>query len=362
MKKKVLIVLGYKMYPDITGGMEVFNYRLIEALQDRLDLSYTCGRDLGFEKARYLPLRRVRPEKWLFPLQVFKHLLRHRDIRSVVFSYSEASWVIWWIFTLMTRWLKLRSTIVIHFGNPHTGSSRSVLSAFFHSAQTVIAVSKDIKRNYDAAFGLDCLVVPPAIPFRHSPKTKEQLRSEWGIPPDAFVISMVGSLKEMKNPDTALDCLSSFSQEEHAAVHPFLLYAGDGPMLPALQAMADSTGLSRQVSFLGRIPQDRVSEVMTCTDCFLIASDFEGTSLSLMEAMSNGLPILASDVPGLRDMITDGQNGLLFERRDAASLKQCILRFFKHPELRVTTGNNALADFVRDYRFETVLNRYLEIL
>lgn len=362
MKKKVLFVLGYKMYPDITGGMEVFNYRLIEALQDRTDISYTCGRDLGFERARHLPLRPIRPEKWLFPLQVFRHLLRHRDIRSVVFSYSEASWVIWWIFTLMTKWLKLQSTIVIHFGNPHTGSSRSVLSAFFHSAQTVIAVSKDIKRNYDAAFGLHCLVVPPAIPFTHSPKNKEQLRCEWGLPQNAFVISMVGSLKEMKNPDTAIECLSSFSQEEHAAVHPFLLYAGDGPMLPALQAMADSTGLSRQVSFLGRIPQDRVSEVMTCTDCFLIASDFEGTSLSLMEAMSNSLPILASNVPGLKDMVTDGQNGLLFERRNAVSLKQGILRYFKNPGLRTKTGTNARTDFSQYYSFETVLNRYLEVL
>jgi glycosyltransferase involved in cell wall biosynthesis len=101
---------------------------------------------------------------------------------------------------------------------------------------------------------------------------------------------------------------------------------------------------------------------MACTDCFLIASDFEGTSLSLMEAMSNGLPILASDVPGLRDMITDGHNGLLFGRKDAASLKQCLLRYFKDPGLRVEMGNNAFADFTENYSFETVLNRYLDIL
>lgn len=362
MTKKVLFVLGYKMYPDITGGMEVFNYRLIEAMQEKVDVSYTCGRDLGFDKARHLPLRCIRPEKWLFPLQVFSHLMRHRDIRSVVFSYSEASWVIWWLFTLLTRWLHLRSTIVIHFGNPHTGSSHKILSSFFHSAQTVIAVSKDIKRNYDAAFGLNCLFVPPAIPFGHSLESKVKIRKDWNIPQNAFVIAMVGSLKGMKNPDTAIDCLSSFSKEEITAVQPFLLYAGDGPMLPALRARTDSEGLNGKVSFLGRIPQDKVADVMACTDCFLISSDFEGTSLSLMEAMSNGLPILASDVPGLRDMITDGHNGLLFGRRDAASLKQSVLRYFRCPTLRSETGNNALADFTENYSFETVLNRYLDVL
>ena len=360
--KKVLFILGYKMYPDITGGMEIFNYRMIEGLQDQLDVYYTCGRDLGFEKASCLRLRKLRPEKYLWPLQVFLHLLRHPELRSVVFSYSEASPVVWRLFTRMTRKLHLRSTVVLHFGNPHTGTSQKTLERFFKSAGTVIAVSPDIKRNYDAAFGLDCTVLPPAIPFKPSGKSREEIRSAWGIPSDAFVISMVGSLKGMKNPDTAIDCLSSLTEDERARVKPFLLYAGDGPMANQLKEKVAASGLSDRVLFLGRIPQEKVCDVFKGSDCYLIASDFEGTSLSLMEAMANGLPILASDAPGLRDMIEDGRNGLLFIRRDVSSLKQCILRYHSDPSLAASAGEQAREEYRRHYSFDAVAAQYRELL
>ena len=362
MKKKVLVGLGYKMYPDITGGMEMYNYRWIAALQDEMEISYACGRDLGFSRARHLPLSEWRPQKLLLPLQVLRHLLRHREIKSVVFSYSEASWVIWRLFTLFTRWMHLRTTIVIHFGNPSTGSAKRVLNAFFPSAANVFAVSEDIKRNYDAAFGLHCRIVYPTMPFRRSSRTREQLRQDLGIAPDAFSIAMVGSLKEMKNPDTALACLALFSADELHILRPILLLAGDGPMRERLEQYAAKHGLQERVRFLGCIPQEKVCEVMSISDCFLIASDFEGTSLSLMEAMFNGLPIIASDVPGIRDMVTDQKNALLFPRKDASALKACILRFHQDPELARTTGQRAAQTFAERYSFDHVRQTYLETL
>ena len=362
MSKTVLFALGYKMYPDITGGMEIFNYRLIEALQDDLEVYYTCGRDLGFKSARYLPLSERRPQKVLLPLQVLRHLLRHREIRSVVFSYSEASWFIWWLYTLMTKWLHLRSTIVIHFGNPSTGSAKHVLQAFFRSATNVIAVSEDIKRNYDSAFGLNCQVIPPAIPFRKALEDRSALREEWGISPDGFLISMVGSLKGMKNPDTAIRALAGFTKEETDQVRPYLLLAGDGPSRTTLEQEVTDLGLQGRVRFLGRIPQEQVCRVLHASDCFLIASDFEGTSLSLLEAMSNGLPILASDVPGLKDMIRDGDNGLLFPCKDAAALKAGILRLHSDPDAARKMGQNAVRSFEVDYSFDRVRQLYLDIL
>lgn len=358
MSKTVLFALGYKMYPDVTGGMEIFNYRLIEALQDDLEVYYTCGRDLGFSKARHLPLSERRPQKFLLPLQVFRHLLRHREIQSVVFSYSEASWVVWWLYTLITKCLHLRSTVVIHFGNPDTGSARRVLNAFFHSAAHVFAVSEDIKRNYDAAFGLDCRVVYPTIPFRRSGRDRDQVRRDWGVSPGAFVISMVGSLKEMKNPDTAVESLAYFPDGEM----PELVLAGSGPMQGVLAERAADLGLGDRVHFLGRIPQEQVRDVLCASDCFLIASDFEGTSLSLMEAMFNGLPILASDVPGLRDMLTDGETALLFPRRDAAALSACIHRFRHDPVFARMCGMRAKRAFAEKYSFDLVRRAYMESL
>ena len=356
----MLFVLGYEMYPDITGGMEVFNYHLIETLQEDAVVWYCCGRDLGFPSAHHLLIRGTRPQKILIPLQVFFHLCRHREINSVVFSYSEASWVVWWLYTLITKFLHLKSTIVIHFGNPFTGSSRRILKAFFHSAANVIAVSEDIKRNYDAAFGLDCRVLYPAIPFRTSCSDSMALRKKWGIGSDSFVISMVGSLKDMKNPDTLLNAISGLSRQEVGRMQPVVLYAGDGPMMDSLESQASS--IDAQVVFLGRLPHERIADVMACSDCYVIASDFEGTSLSLMEAMFNGVPIVASDVPGLNDMILDGINGLLFPLRNPVELMKCILRLFSDPVLSRKMGENAIRTFHERYDFRTIADHYLELI
>ena len=189
-----------------------------------------------------------------------------------------------------------------------------------------------------------------------------EVRSAWGIPSDAFVISMVGSLKGMKNPDTAIDCLSSLTENERARVKPFLLYAGDGPLANPLKEKVAAAGLSDKVLFLGRIPQEKVCEVMRGSDCYLIASDFEGTSLSLMEAMANGLPVIASDAPGLRGMIEDGRSGLLFTRRDTASLKQCILRYQSDPLLAAAVGKRAREEYRMHYSFDAVAAQYRALL
>ena len=362
MRKKAIFVLGYRMYPDVTGGMEIFNYQLIRSLQEEMDISYICGRDLGFGKARCLLLRPWRPQKFLLPLQVFRHLLRHREIRSVVFSYSEASSLIWLQYAWITRLLHLRSTVVIHFGNPSAGARNGALKAFFRSAAQVIAVSEDIKRNYDAAFGVDCRVVPPTIPFLPSQEDRAALRDAWGIAPDRFVICMAGSLKGMKNPDTVLECLARMTPEENATLRPFLLLAGDGPMRSALERSVEEAGLQDRVRFLGQLPQDRIRDVLEASDCYVSASDFEGTSLSLMEAMSHRLPIVASDVPGLRDMIRDGRNGLLFVRRDPESLRDCLLRIHADPALARLLGENAARDFEQDYGFDRVRRTYLDLL
>ena len=133
-------------------------------------------------------------------------------------------------------------------------------------------------------------------------------------------------------------------------------------MANQLKEKVAASGLSDRVLFLGRIPQEKVCDVFKGSDCYLIASDFEGTSLSLMEAMANGLPILASDAPGLRDMIEDGRNGLLFIRRDVSSLKQCILRYHSDPSLAASAGEQAREEYRRHYSFDAVAAQYRELL
>ena len=129
-----------------------------------------------------------------------------------------------------------------------------------------------------------------------------------------------------------------------------------------MEKLAADLGVKNHVHFLGCIPQEQVRDVLFASDCFLIASDFEGSSISLMEAMYNSLPIIASDVPGVKDMVTDGENALLFPCRDSTALNACIQRFRNNPELARACGMHARISYEEKYSFDLVRQTYLEAL
>ena len=226
----------------------------------------------------------------------------------------------------------------------------------------MIAVSNDIKRNYDEAFGVNCKVLYPLIPFTLSDIDKMQLRDMYSIPRDATVFVMVGSLKSMKNPDTVLHAVSSMTSEEIKRLNPFIVYAGDGHMRNDLESLAVDMKLQERVRILGMVPNNKVKEVMAMSDVYIISSDFEGTSVSLLEAMYNSKVVIASDVPGLRDMIRDKFTGLLFKVKDEHSLKVSMLSCEKLEELSKSLGKNARMDFDARYNYEEMVEAYLRII
>lgn len=362
MKRKVLFAMGGEVYPHITGGMEIFNYNLIRELKSHLDIFYTSTEPLDYPGVHHLKVSKIRPQKFFAPAQVLYYLLRHRDIRSLVLSYSEASWILWYLYGLVVKLTGVKCTIVIHYGKPEVGSHKEAVGKLFKCADTVIAVSRDIKVNYDRAFGIDCRVVYPAIRFSESTASREDILRGWNIPSGAFVVSMIGSLKTMKNPDTLLECLHSFSADELERINPYVVFAGGGHMRQSLEEAASAYGLSDRVRFLGVVPQERVCEVLAASDCYVSASDFEGTSVSLMEAMACRVPVVVADVPGLNDMIEDGVSGLYFTRRDALSLGKAISRYAGDRTCASQMSSCAYSRYLEKYAVSRVIDEYLSIL
>lgn len=362
MKKKVMFALGGDVYPHITGGMEIFNYNLIRELKDYLDISYTSYEPLDFTGAKHLKVSKIKPQKFFAPAQVLYYLLKDRECKSLVLSYSEASWILWYFYYLAVKLTKVKCTIVIHYGKPDVGPHKDVIGKFFRSADTVVAVSPDIKANYDTAFGIDCKVIYPAIRFNKGINVRDGSLKLGDIPEGSFVISMVGSLKTMKNPGTLLECLEMFSKDELDEFKPFIVYAGDGHLRGELEEYTARHGLKDYVRFLGIVPQEKVCEVLGTSDCYVSASDFEGTSVSLMEAMSSKVPAIVSDVPGLRDMVEDGNSGLLFKRKSPESLKGCIVRYIEDKEFAMRMASRAYDIYQERYAVSKVIDNYLSIL
>lgn len=362
MKKKVLFAMGGEVYPHVTGGMEIFNYNLIRELRDHFDVCYTSTEPLDYPGVKHLKVSGIRPQKFFAPFQVLLYLLKDRSIRSLVLSYSEASWILWYLFYIVVKLTRVRCTVVIHFGNPDVGKHKEAVGKLFKAADTVVAVSRDIKSNYDMAFGIDCKVIYPAIRFCNSDKGRTEILQKMDIPEGSLVISMIGSLKTMKNPDTLMECLNSFTDSELERYNPVAVFAGDGHMRQDLEKYAAQNGLAERVRFLGILPQEKICEVLTASDLYVSASDFEGTSVSLLEAMFNKVPAIVTDVPGLKDMVVDGVTGQIYERKDAEGLKKCILRYADDKAFAQKMASGAYDRYLGQYAVSTVIDNYISIL
>lgn len=362
MKNNVLFLLGDGVYPYKTGGMEVFNYYFIKALRDKMDVRYLAHKQLNYYGVKYHKYPSIKPIKYTWPLTLSFHFLFHPQERNVLISFSAAHWIVWYLEYCIIKLFKLKATTVIHYGKTVPKEHPEVYRKFFAAQSAVVAVSHDIKKNYDAAYGTDCKVIYPLVPFEKANESKGQLRNKYDVPQDANIICMVGSIKGMKNPDTLIDAIASMTEEERQSYKPFALFAGGGPMITELQVRAKSKGVSQYVKILGNVPKEDVKEVMALSDIYLIASDFEGTSVSLLEAMYNQKPIIISRAPGLVDMIEEGKTGWAFTTRDSKELQKCIIDILENQCLADERSQNASNVYREKYSFDQVVDEYIELL
>lgn len=360
-KKKILFHIGDGVYPFHVGGMEVFNYYIIRKLAEKFCVYYTASQKYDFCGARFLRCFNMRPSKLFTPLQLLFHLFLHPSIKTVVFSYSSAHWIVFRLYYLITFLLRREYIVVVHYGKDPDDLYVRKIGRFFRTARTVIAVSTDIKRKYDIAYGINCIVIFPLVPFEKSTQSKRVLREKYSIPIDANVVCMVGTIKSMKNPDTILHVLKSFSETELTMYNPFIVYAGAGDMLSDMERYVRDNNLIDRVIFLGFVPKERVNEVYGLSDVYLIASDFEGTSVSLLEAMYNEKVIIASKAPGIVDTIREGEC-LMYQVRNEQELKRCFINAVSDANGAKMRAAAASKRFETEYSFQTILDTYIKIL
>jgi len=158
------------------------------------------------------------------------------------------------------------------------------------------------------------------------------------------VVCSVTQLRPGKGVETLIDAMP-----EVAARHPDvqLVIVGDGPMRSALQGRAENHGIGAAVHFLGEHTDPEA--VLRASDVFVLPSWAESFPYVILEAMSVGLPILASDVGGIAEAIDDGESGLLVAARDHAAIARGLVSLLDDPGLRARLADSARA--VVSHRF-----------
>jgi glycosyltransferase involved in cell wall biosynthesis len=188
--------------------------------------------------------------------------------------------------------------------------------------------------------------------------TKGQARKKWNIVDEKKVFLITGSLKPLKNPDTVInavvECRKSKLDEKLLFV-----FAGDGPLKTQLQLKVKNEGMEESFLFLGNVSRENISSLYAAADYYICASDFEGTPLSLLEAMYNRLLVFGSDSPGINDIINHTVNGYLFPNKNHNKLAEIITGI---SEIDNTGVRKAAFEFYNTkFSYPAMLKKYNEI-
>jgi glycosyltransferase involved in cell wall biosynthesis len=161
----------------------------------------------------------------------------------------------------------------------------------------------------------------------------DAIRAEIGVEKDGLLILQVARLDPVKDHATALRTL------EHVVWHrrdARLVIVGEGPERAHIEEIVQERQLTPYVRLLG-LRKD-IPRLMRAANVFLLTSISEGIPLTVIEAMSAGLPVVATQVGGVPEIVEEGITGLLAPAGDDASLADCILRLCKHPPMAEQMG------------------------
>lgn len=192
--------------------------------------------------------------------------------------------------------------------------------------------------------------------FRPDEKARKKLRHEFGIT-DEFVWLAVGRFEEAKDYP---NMIQAFSRLVKVRPDARLFIAGQGALKTKIERLVVELGLDDAVSFLG-IRKD-VPELMNAADAYVMSSAWEGFPLVLLEAAAVGLPIVATDVGGNREIVLNDQSGFLVPPQDPVSLAEAMERVMALGiEARKLMGKAGRTYVVENFSFERVIKMWEEL-
>jgi glycosyltransferase involved in cell wall biosynthesis len=223
--------------------------------------------------------------------------------------------------------------------------------------QRIVTNSSGV-RDFYAEHGLPAdkfVVIPngvePAAP--RPPKSREALLAELGLPPTARLIVAVNRLwpqKRVKDLIWAADLLKIVNPDAH------LLIVGAGPQRWRLERYRDQCEIRDCVHFLGQ--RDDVTSLLPHCECLWLGSGYEGQSNAILEAMSAGLPVIATDIPGNRDLVVPDQTGHLVPVGDRAAFARRTNALLNDPELARRLGAAGRQRVLTEFSVEKMVARH----
>jgi glycosyltransferase involved in cell wall biosynthesis len=211
-----------------------------------------------------------------------------------------------------------------------------VIGRLAHAFVAVSSADRERMIDLESVPRAKTIVIPNAYVPR--PGGGGDLRAELGLRSDVPLVGTVCIHRRQKALEVLLE---AFAVVTGRLPEARLAIGGSGPETEGLERLAAQLGLGDRVRFIGR--RRDVDAVLRGLDVAAMSSDFEGTPLFALECMANGVPLVATAVGGLPDVVMDGETGLLVAPRDPAALAGAIEALLRDPDRRARMGEAARA-------------------
>jgi sugar transferase (PEP-CTERM/EpsH1 system associated) len=226
----------------------------------------------------------------------------------------------------------------------------------------VLSVSEAHRQRLADATGFPYQRIKPipngvdASLFFPRPTEKQRIRKNLGLELTPLYFGTVANLRPVKNHSLLLRVGSRLCQS-HEQVR--FVFAGDGPLKEQLVTLAEELGISAKVRFLGA--RSDIPEVLNALDIFVLPSLSEGMPNAVLEAMACGLPVVATRVGGIPELIEDGNTGLLVASEDERQLEAILGNLLRCKAKRHALGEKGRQRVLERFRLERMVQEYQEL-
>lgn len=232
-------------------------------------------------------------------------------------------------------------TEIIRFGIDHSDAVTAVSQHLVDHTKELLETLNPIQPVYN--------FIDESVYY---PRDASHLRGTYGIDPDEKVIVHISNFRKVKRTKDVVEVFDKIN--EH--VPSRLLLIGDGPELSTMCQLVKEKGLRDRVIFLGK--QDNVAELLSMSDLKLLLSEKESFGLVLLEAMACGVPVVATNVGGIPEVIDDGNTGFLCEVGDIEAVAERALQVLTDEALHRKLSENGIHQAEERFHSCNIVTQY----
>lgn len=244
----------------------------------------------------------------------------------------------------MPRWREALHTLFVN-----TGMISALAASSSRTRQNAISVGVQPQRIH--------VIYNSISPFEVNRARRGAVRAQIGIRDDEALALAVGRLTPEKGHELFVDAMSIVAQSNQRVVAAI---CGGGILQEALERQIVRLNLQTRVKLLGQ--WEDVYELLAAADIFALPSRWEGLPIALLEGMMAGLPVVATRVEGVEEVVEEGAQGFLVPTQDAAAFAEALLALANDPQKRAAMGKSARARAVNFYTTERMSREYLALI